>query len=229
MPTYIDLINYFWAVRRARRDIIGEREIVLFFLLADAANRTNWQDSVDVSTESLCYELDCSKMGITRSRDKLVEAGLVTFEKGSRGKCPRYSLGSCYSKHPKPVTPSKDRQTDKTERDESSTDSLCFEEIVSEVEAAFPKRADVGIIAKKLQDHGGKFNATRLKHWVKIEKEPQFKQPPSVGIPQPTAGWEARVPGELGKRGWDYVWKHYPEEAKAAIQATKGEGVNAVT
>lgn len=232
MPKYIDYINHFWGAKLARDDL-GAREIAAYMRLLHVANRQGWPEVFEASTAQICIAVGCHRTEFSRARERLTDAGLLEIvAAGNRHKSPRYRLKMCLScvggvslDVLRGVSPSKTER--KTEREGGQAGSTLsnFDEVVSIVEAEFPNRADVRKLAERMRAYGGPITADRLKHWVEDERKPVHK--PSVPEAEPE-NWRDIVPGDLGKRSWEYVAKQYPEEAaNARAMAAEKEASNA--
>lgn len=92
--TYIDRLNSFnrWLESNA---LPGNAQL-MYFKLLNVFNRAGWPESVQIDTLRLMQMLDVSdKRTVYRARDKLAEAGFISFQKGSKGKPSRFSLIEC--------------------------------------------------------------------------------------------------------------------------------------
>lgn len=88
--TYIDRLNQFnrWLESNA---LPGNAQL-MYFKLLNVFNRAGWPESVQVDTLRLMQMIGCQKEASYHARDKLVEAGFITYKKGSKGKPTKYFL-----------------------------------------------------------------------------------------------------------------------------------------
>lgn len=89
--TYIDRLNHFnrWLESNA---LPGNAQL-MYFKLLNVFNRAGWPESVQVDTLRLMQMLDIAdKRTVYRARDKLAEAGFISFQKGSKGNPTRFTL-----------------------------------------------------------------------------------------------------------------------------------------
>ncbi|MCD7936281.1 MAG: helix-turn-helix domain-containing protein [Tannerellaceae bacterium] len=80
---YIELVNRFWELDESWQFTCCETR--LYFYLLRTANRLGWIENWFHSEEKLAANVGVSPKSIKKARDRLVEAGLITFEKGGMG------------------------------------------------------------------------------------------------------------------------------------------------
>lgn len=81
---YIDLINQFWKIRRAKR--ISAYEADLYYYLLNECNSRMWLNPFELPTTLLCAELGISRKTLSDLRNRLRQKGLIEFEEGNRNK-----------------------------------------------------------------------------------------------------------------------------------------------
>lgn len=88
---YIELLNAFHQWLESNTLPVSSQ--LLYFKLLNIFNRAGWPEHVQVDTLRLMGMIDAnSKKTAMQARDRLVEAGFLTYEKGRKG-CPnRYRL-----------------------------------------------------------------------------------------------------------------------------------------
>jgi len=88
--TYLDYLNRFnqWLESNA----LPANAIVLYYRLLHAFNRAGWPRNLRVDTLRLMMMSGCQKDAAYRARERLKEAGFLTYEKGSKGKPTVYFL-----------------------------------------------------------------------------------------------------------------------------------------
>lgn len=88
--TYIDRLNHFnrWLESNA---LPGNAQL-MYFKLLNVFNRAGWPESVQVDTLRLMQITGCQKEASYHARDKLVDAGFITYKKGSKGRPTKYFL-----------------------------------------------------------------------------------------------------------------------------------------
>ena len=92
--TYIDRLNAFnrWLESNA---LPGNAQL-MYFKLLNVFNRAGWPESVQVDTLRLMQMTDIAdKRTAYRARDRLAEAGFISFQKGSKGRPTRFNLMEC--------------------------------------------------------------------------------------------------------------------------------------
>ncbi|WP_322176670.1 hypothetical protein [Acutalibacter caecimuris] len=97
--TYIDYLNDFnhWLESNT---LPGNAQL-LYFKLLNVFNRAGWPEQVRVDTLRLMQMTDSmDKRTVYRARDKLAEAGFITFEKGVKGKPTQFTLQAIGRKNP---------------------------------------------------------------------------------------------------------------------------------
>lgn len=95
--TYLERLNEFnqWL---ESNPLPGNAQL-LFFRLLNVFNRAGWPELVQVDTLRLMLMTDCSKDAAYRAREKLKEAGFITYRKGKKGSPTAYFLSSCRTKN----------------------------------------------------------------------------------------------------------------------------------
>lgn len=89
--TYIDYLNDFnqWLETNA----LPVSSQLMYFRLLNIFNRAGWPEDVGVDNLRFQIMLDgAAKTTVIRARDKLVDAGFITYRKGVKGSPNRYSL-----------------------------------------------------------------------------------------------------------------------------------------
>lgn len=92
--TYIDRLNAFnrWLESSA---LPGNAQL-MYFKLLNVFNRAGWPESVQIDTLRLMQMTDIAdKRTVYRARDKLAEAGFISFQKGTKGNPTRFTLIEC--------------------------------------------------------------------------------------------------------------------------------------
>ena len=87
---YIDYLRSFHRWLESNTLPIHTR--VLFFNLLDAFDKAGWPDYVQIDTRRLTLLADCEKDAAYRARDKLRDAGFISYEKGKKGSPTSYFL-----------------------------------------------------------------------------------------------------------------------------------------
>lgn len=89
--TYIDYLNEFnqWLETNA----LPVSSQLLYFRLLNVFNRAGWPEDVGVDNLRLQFMIGAkSENTAISARDKLVEAGFITYRKGRKGAPNRYAL-----------------------------------------------------------------------------------------------------------------------------------------
>lgn len=81
--TYIDLINNFWLLDEDWEFTCCETR--LYFYLMKTANRLGWVDSWTRSDTKVSSDVGVSVNSMKSARNRLVQAGLITFKSGGKG------------------------------------------------------------------------------------------------------------------------------------------------
>lgn len=81
--TYIDLINKFWDLDEDWEFTCCETR--LYFYLLKTANRLGWVDSWTRSDTKVSSDVGVSVNSMKSARNRLVQAGLITFKSGGKG------------------------------------------------------------------------------------------------------------------------------------------------
>lgn len=96
--TYIDRLNAFnrWLESNA---LPGNAQL-MYFKLLNVFNRAGWPESVQIDTLRLVQLTGCQKDTAYRARDRLAEAGFISFKKGSKGRPTAYFLSDKPTEYP---------------------------------------------------------------------------------------------------------------------------------
>ena len=81
--TYIELINKFWSLDEDWEFTCCETR--LYFYLLKTANRLGWVDSWTRSDTKVSSDVGVSVNSMKSARNRLVQAGLITFKSGGKG------------------------------------------------------------------------------------------------------------------------------------------------
>lgn len=81
--TYIELINWFWSLDEDWEFTCCETR--LYFYLLKTANRLGWVDSWTRSDTKVSSDVGVSVNSMKSARNRLVQAGLITFKSGGKG------------------------------------------------------------------------------------------------------------------------------------------------
>ena len=81
--SYIDLINRFWELDEAWQFSCCETR--LYFYLLKTANRLGWEDSWTHSDDKTAANVGVSRNTLKTSRNRLLQAGLISFKEGGKG------------------------------------------------------------------------------------------------------------------------------------------------
>lgn len=82
--SYINYLNSFWQLRQD--EFITSTEADLYFALLQIANLHKWEDEFCASLGRLESMTEMSRHTIIKSRNRLVELGLIAFEQGTKGR-----------------------------------------------------------------------------------------------------------------------------------------------
>lgn len=82
--TYIELINKFWSLDEDWEFTCCETR--LYFYLLKTANRLGWVDSWTHSDTKVSSDVGVSVNSMKSARNRLVQAGLITFKSGGKYK-----------------------------------------------------------------------------------------------------------------------------------------------
>lgn len=88
--TYIDRLNVFHQWCESNDLPVNAK--LLYFNLLNVFNKAGWPRNLRVDTIRLMLMAGCQKGAAYRARDKLVEAGFITYKKGSKGNPSIYFL-----------------------------------------------------------------------------------------------------------------------------------------
>ncbi len=81
---YIELLNQFWQVRRARG--MSAYEADLYYYLLNECNRRMWLNPFELPTSIICAEIGISRKALIDLRNRLSQRGLIRFKEGCRNK-----------------------------------------------------------------------------------------------------------------------------------------------
>ena len=81
MAGIYDYINRFWA--EAERSPFNPTEVALYHYLLYEANRLRWEMPFACHTAILCVRLSTTKQNISKTRQHLIERGLIEFQAGT--------------------------------------------------------------------------------------------------------------------------------------------------
>ncbi len=84
-------LNGFW--NWARTNEISHLELDLYMSILDIANGTSWKTQFSIPNSSLGR---FDKNSLTRARNKLVQYGLINYQKGKKGQAPTYQVVQLY-------------------------------------------------------------------------------------------------------------------------------------
>lgn len=90
MKSYIDMINAFWNWRTFNP--ISSKAADLYFALLNVANRCGWKEDLSVPNTVLMSLTGMEKWDLYRSRDTLVEYGLIEYVPGGTRRAGVYRL-----------------------------------------------------------------------------------------------------------------------------------------
>ena len=88
--TYIELINKFWSLDEDWEFTCCETR--LYFYLLKTANRLGWVDSWTRSDTKVSSDVGVSVNSMKSARNRLVQAGLITFKSGGKGQRDKHSV-----------------------------------------------------------------------------------------------------------------------------------------
>ena len=94
---YFDELDHFQTWLATNQ--LAQSAQLLFYKLLDLFHRSRWPQSIRLSTVRLMALLDCSKSAAYRARQKLAEAGFISFHRGKKGAPASYQFCSsiCHS------------------------------------------------------------------------------------------------------------------------------------
>lgn len=88
---YILQLNGFW--NWVRTNEISHLEVDLYLSILDIANTSSWKTQFTIPNSTLGR---FDKNSLTRARNRLVQYGLITYEKGKKGQAPYYGIIRLY-------------------------------------------------------------------------------------------------------------------------------------
>lgn len=103
--TYIEHLNAFnqWL----ESNTLPVNAQLMFFKLLNVFNKAGWPELVQVDNLRMMSMIGVEdKRSMFRARDQLMEAGIISFKKGTKGKPSQYKLGFVYTKCIEYCTPS---------------------------------------------------------------------------------------------------------------------------
>lgn len=77
---YITLINKFWLLNREY--CFNPSEIALYFHLVNVSNILGWKNPFGEKNDSVCAAINVSEPTVTKARERLVEANLISYVSG---------------------------------------------------------------------------------------------------------------------------------------------------
>lgn len=80
---YIVQMRSFWNWRRLNE--ISSKQADLYFAILDCGNSAHWKDNFNIPNATLQFMCGLSKSELYRSREALVQAGLITYKNGTKG------------------------------------------------------------------------------------------------------------------------------------------------
>lgn len=89
---YISQLNGFW--NWVRTNEISHLEADLYLSILDIANASSWKPRFTIPNSTLGR---FDKNSLIRARNKLVQYGLIKYDKGKKGQAPTYSVKKLYS------------------------------------------------------------------------------------------------------------------------------------
>jgi len=95
--SYLDRINAFWNWRMLNP--VSGKAVALYFALLHCANRAGFPDEICVPNSTLLSMVDISKSDLYRTRNTLVQVGLIAINKGKKGQSAVYTLCSIVPKY----------------------------------------------------------------------------------------------------------------------------------
>ena len=91
---YISQINAFW--NWARLNELPSGSGYLYFAILDCANTCGWKDEFNAPNSTLQAMAGLDRYGLTRYRNILIQAGLITYKQGKRGNAGIYTITPLY-------------------------------------------------------------------------------------------------------------------------------------
>ena len=225
---YIEKVNEFWAVQSVS-DEIGPKEIALYFWVLNVANRLKWPVAFSISTQKACAMLGfTSRSTFSRSRDRLIQCGLLSVESQTGSASASYSFEKCDTNRTRTesqtATPIYSKTNRKTERVDEQPPPLSFSEMLTEAKTCYPDRTDIDEVAEKLKEwtrhNGSTITLTRLKQWIEQERHPRYRKKPRPKVPDEPSGWKTALKRRYGNEpmiSWSVFYKKYPEDAHDLI------------
>lgn len=95
---YISQLNGFW--NWVRTNEISHLEVDLYLSILDIANTSSWKTQFTIPNSTLGR---FDKNALTRARNKLVQYGLIKYNKGKKGQAPTYSIVKLYDTEISPI------------------------------------------------------------------------------------------------------------------------------
>ena len=80
--SYIELINYFWAMDMEKK--CSPIETRLYFILLNYANSARWKGKLNLSNNRMINEVGCSLTGFIKARKSLINKGFITYFQGNQ-------------------------------------------------------------------------------------------------------------------------------------------------
>ena len=91
---YISQINAFW--NWARLNELPSGSGYLYFAILDCANTCGWKDEFNAPNSTLQAMAGLDKYSLSRYRNILIQAGLITYKLGKRGTAGTYTITPLY-------------------------------------------------------------------------------------------------------------------------------------
>lgn len=101
---YISQLNAFW--NWVRTNEISHLEVDLYLSILDIANTSSWKTQFTIPNSTLGR---FDKSSLARARNKLVQYGLIKYNKGKKGQAPTYSVVQLYDME---INPNDDTNSD---------------------------------------------------------------------------------------------------------------------
>jgi len=212
-----DAMNHFWAAYSTHEGL-GEREYFVFGYICNLSNRLGGKNPLTVDMGRAAQTLGIHDMQWARARDRLVEAGLLRWSKGARGRrqavyeivyasaaAPESegrggaSLGvgqNCGRSVSESVRESVSLQGTETEKEKERERDAGSPppELIEELQRRYPRRKDVRrVVGKMRARYGGdprQMTLERACEWMETERNPKRAKADEVP-PEPDGFREA--------------------------------------
>lgn len=113
---YILQLNGFW--NWVRTNEISHLEVDLYLSILDIANTSSWKTQFTIPNSTLGR---FDKNSLTRARNKLVQYGLIQYNKGRKGQAPTYNILPLYDTN---INPNNDTYIDTNNDTNSDTNMI---------------------------------------------------------------------------------------------------------